>query len=178
VGTVAVSVATPGGVAKSHFTYLPASAKGPEGGSGGSSGGSTAGGSGGGGGVLGFGPLCGASLLSRNLAVLGNARAAIKLSWRGSGTCTGTLKLSVRVKAGKRIRSKTIGTGTFTIAGGKTRTVNVKLNRLGRSLLAAKHGRLNASLVIVSVAGKVSSPRTASVRLAVQKKRKAIARGR
>jgi hypothetical protein len=127
--------------------------------------------------VLGFGPLCRASLLSRNLAVLGNTRAAVKLSWRGTGVCAGTLKLSARVKAGKRVKTKTIGTGSFTISGGRTRTVTVKLNGLGRSLLAAHHGRLGASLAIVSVTGHVSAPRTASVRLAVQKKRKAVARG-
>jgi hypothetical protein len=56
--------------------------------------------------------------------------------------------------------------------------VSVKLNSLGRSLLAAKHGRLGASLVIVSVTGHVSTPRTASVRLTVQKKRKATAKAK
>jgi hypothetical protein len=173
-GTVTVTVATPGGAAKSHFTFVAAPGPRVEGGSGSGSPGTTQSGPGGPGrGVLGFGPLCNASLLSRTLAVLGNSRAAVKLSWRGTGACAGTLKLSVRVKAGKRVKTKTIGTGTFTIIGGRTRTVTVKLNRLGRSLLAARHGRLGASLVIVSVTGHVSTPRSASVRLAVQKKRKA-----
>ncbi|HEV7584410.1 MAG TPA: IPT/TIG domain-containing protein [Solirubrobacteraceae bacterium] len=175
-GTVNLTVATPGGVGKSHFTFLPVAGHGSEGG-GGSSPGSTAGGSGGGG-VLGFGPLCSASLLSRSITVLSRSRAAIKLSWRGSGNCAGTLKLSVRVKAGKRVKTKTIGTGRFTIAGGRTRTVTVTLNRLGRSLLAAGHGRLGASLVIVSVSGTASTPRTASVRLALQKKSKPKAHGK
>jgi hypothetical protein len=177
-GTVTVSVATPGGVGKSHFTFLAAPGHG-SGGGGGSSSGSTTGGSGGlGGGVLGFGPLCSASLLSRNIAVLSHSRAAIKLRWRGTGTCAGTLKLSVRVKAGKRVKTRTIGTGRFTIAAGRTRTVTVTLNRLGRSLLAAGHGRLGASLVIVSVSGTASSPHKATVRLAVQKKAKAKAHGK
>jgi hypothetical protein len=180
-GTVTVTVTTAGGAGRSHYTFVaPAAGTGGSGAAAGASGASGGvGGVGGvGGGVLGFGPLCRASLLSRTLAVLGNARAAVKLSWRGAGTCAGTLKLSVRVKAGKRVRTRTIGTASFRIAGGKTRTVTVKLNRLGRSLLAARHGRLAASLVIVSVTGHTSSPRTASVRLAVQKKRTVKARGR
>jgi hypothetical protein len=56
--------------------------------------------------------------------------------------------------------------------------VTVTLNRLGRSLLAAGHGRLGASLVIVSVSGTASSPHKATVRLAVQKKAKAKAHGK
>jgi hypothetical protein len=182
VGSVTLTVATPGGAAKAHFTFVAAPA-GPQGGSGGGPSGSTAGSggsgaAGGGGGVLGFGPLCNASLLSRTLTVLGDARATIRLSWRGAGTCAGTVRLSVRVKAGKHLRTKTIGTGTFTIAAGRTRTVTVKLNRLGRTLLAARHGRMNASLLISSVAGHVSSARTANVRLAVQKHKKAKAKGK
>jgi hypothetical protein len=121
--------------------------------------------------VLGFGPLCNASLLSRNIAVLSHARAAVKLIWRGSGTCAGQLRLSVRVKSGKRVRTKTIAAGSFSLTPGRARTVTVKLNRLGRTLLAAGHGRLRASLVIITVAGRVTSPRTASVRLAVARTR-------
>jgi hypothetical protein len=180
-GTVTLTLATPGGAAKSHFTFV-AVPGGPQGGSGGGQPASTAsvgsGASGAGGGVLGFGPLCNASLLSRTLTVLGNKRAAIKLRWRGAGNCAGTLKLSVRVKAGKHIRTKTIGTGTFTIGAGRTRTVTVKLNGLGRSLLAARHGRLNASLLISSVSGHASSARTSSVRLAVPKPTKAKSKGK
>jgi hypothetical protein len=121
--------------------------------------------------VLGFGPLCNASLVSRNIAVLSHARAAVKLIWRGSGTCAGKLSLSVRVKSGKRFRTKTIAAGTFSITAGRARTITVKLNRLGRSLLGAGRGRLRASLVLVAVAGSVRSPRTTSVRLAVPRMR-------
>jgi hypothetical protein len=167
-GAVLVTVTTPGGVGKSHFTFLPL----PVHGSGGSASGGSSGGSTAGSGVLGFGPLCSATLLSRSISVLSRSRAAIRLSWRGSGTCTGTLRLSIRVKVGRRIKTRTIGTARFTIAGGRTRTVAVTLNRLGRSLLAARHGRLGASLVIVSVTGSVSSPRTANVRLILQRKPK------
>ncbi|TMK26415.1 MAG: hypothetical protein E6G62_02640 [Actinobacteria bacterium] len=166
-GKVTVTVTTPGGAGRGHFTFVTPPA--PQGGS---SGASTQLGSTGSGGVLGFGPLCRASLLSRNIAVLSHARAAVRLIWRGSGTCAGTLKLSVRVKSGKRVRTKTIATGRFSIAAGKVRTINVKLNRLGQSLLGAGHGKLRASLVVVSVTGHASSPRTASVRLAVQRPRK------
>jgi hypothetical protein len=178
-GKVTVTVTTPGGAAKGRFTFVTVPGHAPEGGSagGGSPVGSTAGGSGTGA-VLGFGPLCSASLLSRSISVLSPARASIKLRWRGTGTCAGTLKLSVRIKAGKKVKTKTIATGRFTIAAGRSRTVTVTLNKLGRSLLTAGHGRLRASLVIVSVAGRLTSPRTASVRLTLQKKPKAKARGK
>ncbi|HWX95889.1 MAG TPA: IPT/TIG domain-containing protein [Solirubrobacteraceae bacterium] len=167
-GKVTVTVTTPGGAGKGHFTFVtpPGSGHDPPGGS---TLGSTATGSGA---VLGFGPLCSASLLSRNIAVLSHGRAAVKLIWRGSGTCTGKLTLSARVKAGKRVRTKTIATGRFSLVAGRARTIIVRLNRLGRVLLGAGHGRLRASLVIVSVTGNVSSPRKASVRLALQRTRK------
>jgi hypothetical protein len=160
-GRVTVTVSTPGGVGKGHFTFLtPAEAA--------VTGSLKSAGSGA---VLGFGPLCNASLISRNIAVLSHARAAVKLIWRGSGTCAGKLKLSVRVRSGKRVRTKTIAAGSFSITAGRARTITVKLNRLGRALLGAGHGRLRASLVIVNISGSVTSPRTASVRLAVPRMR-------
>jgi hypothetical protein len=174
-GKVTVTVSTAGGTGKGHFTFVtppePASEHGSSGG-GGPSPGSTPPGSAG---VLGFGPLCSASLVSRSISVLSRARATVRLIWRGIGTCAGKLKLTVRVKAGKRVSTKTIATGTFTIAAGRTRTITVKLNRLGRTLLGAGHGRLRASLVIVNGGGSVTSARTASVRLTLQIKRKATA---
>jgi hypothetical protein len=177
-GRVTVTVGTPGGIGKAHFTFVtpPVHAPGPAGG--GPSPGSTPGGPGpgpGSGSVLGFGPVCSASLLSRSIAVLSRGRAAVRLIWRGSGTCAGKLTLSVRVKVGKRVKTKTIAAGTFSIAGGRASAITVKLNRLGRGLLGVGHGRLRASLVIVNVAGSVTSAHTASVRLAVQRPRRVVA---
>jgi hypothetical protein len=177
-GRVTVTVGTPGGIGKAHFTFVTPPVHGPGPAGGGSSPGSTPGGGGpgpGSGSVLGFGPVCSASLLSRSIAVLSRGRAAVRLIWRGSGTCAGKLTLSVRVKVGKRVKTKTIAAGTFSIAGGRASAITVKLNRLGRGLLGVGHGRLRASLVIVNVAGSVTSAHTASVRLAVQRPRRVVA---
>jgi type IV secretory pathway TrbD component len=120
--------------------------------------------------VLGLGPriTCGASLVSRRIIVLSRARAAVKLIWRGAGSCRGKLTLRVKVKAGKRPTTRTIGVGTFSVAGGKARTVTIKLNALGRALLKRAHGRLTASLVIVNLPLGGVPARVANVGLTVQ----------
>jgi hypothetical protein len=179
-GVVDVTVTNPYGrsakTLKDRFTYLLSRSAGSSGGS--SSNGTEPTGNQtlpvvGHGFVLGLGPTiaCGTSLVSRSIAVLRSARAAVKLIWRGAGSCRGKLTLRVKVKAGKRLRTKTIGTGTFVVAGGRVRTVTVKLNSLGRALLKAAHGRLPASLLIVNLPPGGAPARTASVRLTVQSTR-------
>jgi hypothetical protein len=172
-GRVTVTVTTAGGAGKGHFTFLtPTPGVDPSGagqaptGAGDPPPASSTSGSGF---VLGFGPLCSASLLSRNIVVLSHARAAVRLIWRGSRACAGKLTLSVPVRAGKRVRMKTIATGKFSISPGRARTITITLNRLGRALLGAGHGRLRASILIVNIAGSVKAARTASVRLALQR---------
>jgi hypothetical protein len=135
------------------------------------------------GGVLGFGPFvvssCTVSLRGKTLAVQRYKQASVKLSWAGIGTCSGRLKLTFKQKVShpkrghKRFTIKTIGTGSFSIAPGAVRTVRVNLNKLGRSLLKARHGRLNASIAITKLLPGPLQARTASVRLALQKTRKA-----
>jgi hypothetical protein len=134
------------------------------------------------GGVLGLGPFlvssCTVALRGKTIAVQSYKRASVKLSWVGVGTCNGRLKLTVKRKIShpkrghKRFTIKTIGTGTFSIAPGAVRTVRVSLNSLGRALLKARHGRLNASIAITKLAPGPVQARTASVRLALQKPRK------
>jgi hypothetical protein len=179
-GVVDVTVTNPYGTSartlRDRFTYLVGRAAGS---SGGSSGNGTEGTSNqtlpaiGRGFVLGLGPTiaCRASLVSRSVTVLRRGRAAVKLIWRGAGSCRGKLTLRVKVKAGKRLKTKTIGTGTFVVVGGRARTVTVKLNSLGRALLKAAHGRLPASLLIVNLPPGGAPARTASVRLTVQSTR-------
>jgi hypothetical protein len=134
------------------------------------------------GGVLGFGPLaspaaCKVALLSRSINVLSHSRAALKLTGKGAGhlACTGTVKLTVKTKktAHRRSRTRTLGTGTFSIALGKIQTVKLKLNAAGRALLAAGHGRLRASLTIVKASPIPVQAQTASVRLVLAKTHKA-----
>jgi hypothetical protein len=134
------------------------------------------------GGVLGFGPLaspaaCKVALLSRSINVLSHSRAALKITGKGAGhlACTGTVKLTVKTKktAHRRSRTRTLGTGTFSIALGKIQTVKLKLNAAGRALLAAGHGRLRASLTIVKASPIPVQAQTASVRLVLAKTHKA-----
>ncbi|MFI4985436.1 MAG: IPT/TIG domain-containing protein [Solirubrobacterales bacterium] len=135
------------------------------------------------GGALGFGPFvvssCTVALRGKTIAVQSYKRASVKLSWAGIGTCKGRLKLTVQRKIShprrghKRFTITTIGTGAFSIAPGAVRTVRVDLNALGRALLKARHGRLNASIAITKLSPGPAQARTASVRLALAKPHKA-----
>jgi hypothetical protein len=188
MGKVDVTVTTPFGVsstsAADEFTYKISTGRGgggkPEGG-GESNGGGT--GNGGSGGttpgasgpssetvVLGFGaahtPSCSASLLSRKISVQRNYRALFRLVGAGAGACSGKLRLQVRMKVSKRhYRARTIGTASFAIAASKRVTIKIRLNALGRALLASRRGHLNASLVIVKSRPSPTRAHTASVRL-------------
>jgi IPT/TIG domain/FG-GAP repeat len=115
------------------------------------------------------GGTCRVSLLGRTIAVTSHSRAVLRLKSSAPGTCSGKLKLLVRVRSGKRVKTKTIAAGSFSIASGKARTVTLKLNAAGRALLAARHGRLGASLTIFRLTPVPSTTQTTSVRLALQK---------
>jgi hypothetical protein len=115
------------------------------------------------------GGTCRVSLLGRTIAVTSHSRAVLRLKSSAPGTCSGKLKLLVRVRSGKRVKTKTIAAGSFSIASGKARTVTLKLNAAGRALLTARHGRLGASLTIFRLTPVPSTTQTTSVRLALQK---------
>jgi hypothetical protein len=128
-----------------------------------------------GGGVLAFsaqGGACRVSLVKRSILVKSHSRAVLKLTSKGPGTCRGKLKLFVKVKAAKgRAKTKTIATGSFSIAAGKARTITLKLNATGRALLSAGHGRLSARLSILRVSPAPRVTLTSAVRLASQKRK-------
>jgi hypothetical protein len=125
-----------------------------------------------GGGVLAFsaeGGICRVSLVKRSILVKSHSRAVLKLTSKGPGSCSGRLKLYVKVKAAKgRTKTKTIAAGGFTIAAGKARTITLKLNAAGRALLSAGHGRLSAKLSILRVSPSPRVTLTSAVRLASQ----------
>jgi hypothetical protein len=134
------------------------------------------------GGVLGFGVAgagggtgdCRVSLLSRKAPVRSHGRVEFRLRVTGAGRCAGKLRLRVsqRLSAKKR-RLKTIGTARFTIAAGHSLLVRVKLNRAGLRALRRHHWRLQASLLLVRQSPTPALAQTASVRLALAKKRTA-----
>lgn len=124
-------------------------------------------------GVLAFGPSsgggCGAVLLTKKLGVV-RARAIVKLRGAGVGRCAGKLRLRVKLRGkGRKVTLKTIGTALFAVSPGRTTLVSIKLNAAGRARLAAGHGHLNASLLLVKSSPAPLQARTASVRLARQK---------
>jgi hypothetical protein len=193
-GAVDITVETPFGTSADNsgdlFTYMPSGHGSGKGGSGEEpSGGSPAPGSNnneddstihlpeGSEQVLALGPVssavCGASLRSKKIAVQAHghsSRALFKLLGTGTGKCSGKLRLRVKLKlAGKRFKLKTIGTAVFSISAGQRVSVLVKLNAAGRALLKARHGRLNASLLLVKSLPTPLLARTASVRLALQR---------
>jgi hypothetical protein len=97
--------------------------------------------------------------LASDIAVQRDGAALVGLGCSGSATgqsCAGKLALSVQAKpkGGKRSRTVTItiATGEFSIPSGKTATVHVDLNKVGRALLHGDHGRLDAHLVVLQSA--------------------------
>ena len=88
-----------------------------------------------------------------SLTTQGNGTVNVKLDCKGSQTCTGTLTLQALRSASKKHAKKasrrvTIGRASFLIAAGKTANLTIQLNRPGRALLSAGHGRLTVRLVI------------------------------
>ncbi len=74
---------------------------------------------------------------------------------------------------GKRFRLRTIGSARFSIPPGASQVVRMRLNKLGRKLFAAGHGKLNASVAVVRTTPAPKLAKTASVRLSVKKKPRA-----
>jgi hypothetical protein len=97
-----------------------------------------------------------ASPLASNITVKRDGTALVELECTGSAagqSCAGKLALSVQAtrKSGQRSRTvtATIATAQFSVGAGKTATVHVDLNRVGRALLRTSHGRLGAHLTIL-----------------------------
>ena len=80
--------------------------------------------------------------LRKTIRVNASGAAALSLDCRGEASCRGTLRLTV-----SRKKATTIGTARFSIAPGE-HTIEVKLNRTGKRLLAGSGGRLKATLII------------------------------
>ncbi len=122
-------------------------------------------------GVSGAGsPACRVSLNSKHIAVSLKHSAAIRLLRTGAGQCRGTLTLRYRQKTkGKHFKLRTIGSARFAISPGKSQVVKVTLNKLGRKLFRAGHGKLNASVAVLRTTPAPTLAKTASVRLSVQK---------
>jgi hypothetical protein len=99
--------------------------------------------------------------------------AIFKLTCAGTATCSGKLTLTRSRTNGKgkhkHTKTDTIGTTTFSIPAGKSTAVALKLNAAGGALLSAGHGRLDASLTVVTSSPAPSQTHTETVHLVKQK---------
>ncbi len=107
-----------------------------------------------------------AKLAETTIPVDARLVAQVKLACDGSSDCKGKVSLWVRdptkTKHGKNaLRSVEIGSGVFSIAGGKTARLDIHLNMAGRAFLASHHGKVNAYLKLA----QESETRQISVRL-------------
>jgi len=98
---------------------------------------------------------------------------SVELTCSGTATCSGKLTLTAKTTTahGKKKRSKTqtIGTASFSVAAGKTATVQIELNATGRKLLSSGHGHLGAQLRISKSSPSPSETQTNEVRLSKSK---------
>jgi len=110
------------------------------------------------------------SLDGSTLPVQSNGEAQARLACTGTGTCTGKLLLTVkgRGQKGKKSRTHTIATGSFSVPAGKAATIELKPSAAGRALLRATHGRLIARLTVLKSSPVPSQTHTESVRLVQQ----------
>jgi len=168
IGTTDVIVRSPAGVSTAgpadRFTYVSATAQLPPSGSPPGTALSNTGEIA----VQGYGPVigraggrCAVRLLSSRLPVHAHARVMVRLRGTGTGRCRGRLGLTVRIRsrhARTTARSLVLGAGVFSFQAGATTTARLALDRAGRSLLAADHGRLRASLSLTTPSGAGRAP--------------------
>jgi streptogramin lyase len=105
-----------------------------------------------------------------NLGVLRDV-ATVKLSCSGTATCIGRVTLTVKSKPkkGKKAKTDTIGTASFSIPAGETKLIRVKLQGIGPALLRTAHGNFGAGLAIAKASPSPNKTETQSVHLKQQK---------
>jgi ribosomal protein L9 len=101
--------------------------------------------------------------------------AMVSLTCADVAKCAGTLTLTANstTKKGKKAKTETIGTASFSITAGKTVTIELKVNTPGRALLNTDHGRLSATLTVLKSSPAPLQTHTDSVHLVQQKEMKA-----
>jgi Trypsin len=113
------------------------------------------------------------ALAGTSIAVNSNGEGSVKLECRGAAKCKGkltlTAKSSVEVKGKPTVRTVPVGSASFSVAGGGTKTVKIKLGSVGRGLLGSGHGRLSARLAIVKLEPAPRQSQVKTVQLVAQK---------
>ncbi|HEX3240950.1 MAG TPA: hypothetical protein VHR18_12565 [Solirubrobacterales bacterium] len=67
--------------------------------------------------------------------VVSGGKAPLKISCKGSGPCSGTVKLTAKIKQGKKMKNVVIGKASYNVEAGKSKTIKVKLNGAAKKLL-------------------------------------------
>ncbi|HEX7610929.1 MAG TPA: hypothetical protein VF380_09665, partial [Solirubrobacteraceae bacterium] len=113
------------------------------------------------------GASCTVALVSRAATVPGGRRVAVRLRASGgfTGACKGRLKLTVKVRAGGHVKTRTIAAGSFSLAAARTRWVRLTLNGYGRTLLAGNTAKVSALLSIVKLTPGPARARFGTVRI-------------
>jgi hypothetical protein len=111
------------------------------------------------------------SLDGSTISVQRNHEALIKLTCEGTATCSGKLTLAAKV-LGRKGKTKDIGTVAFSIPAGRSETVKLTLNCIGRGLLSAAHGHLSAMLTILKAAPSPRKTQAQRVHLVKAKSKK------
>jgi hypothetical protein len=102
-----------------------------------------------------------ATLASTSLSVSSSGALSIKVSCPAGTTCTGTITLRTLGAVSARISARaakksilTLATGSFTVAGGQSKTVTLHLSGAARKLLARSHVlRARATIVAHDLSG-------------------------
>lgn len=84
-------------------------------------------------------------------AKVSGRKAALKLTC-GGGPCRGTLKLTAKLRQGKRVKRVTIGSASFSLASGASKTVAVKISAAAKKQLV-RDRTLKATLGGTGIAG-------------------------
>lgn len=86
-------------------------------------------------------------LATKRIAVSRTGIAKVKLNCLGSLTCTGTLRAVAKKRSWRADR--VLGAVPFSIAGGSSAVLNLRINRAGRALLREAGGRRQTRLTVV-----------------------------
>jgi streptogramin lyase len=121
-------------------------------------------------------PTGSVSLVASTIDVRRSGEATLRLLCTGTVTCTGKLILAVKghAKKGKKAKTEDVGTAHFSLSAGRNVAISVKLNAVGRALLKAAHGHLNATLTLDKSSPSPNESKTRVVHLVEKSVKKKI----
>jgi hypothetical protein len=103
------------------------------------------------------------------IEVENSREALVKLTCSDVETCAGKLTLTASTAGGKgkarNTKTESIGTASFSITAGAETTVKITLDKIGRALLSAAHGHLNAALTVLRTSPPPNNTQSAHVHL-------------